>query len=153
MSSEHHHHHHGHGHDFTKANEDHFDTTGIETLTSDESKLIGKQAAQAFLDSYNYDKENTAVLDFACGTGKPVHTFGHRATLNIDLGNISLNMAHHVKSIIGLDVSGRVVDYYNEISKKEKLDDKMSALKLNILEDSSALEGKQFDVIVVSLQT
>ena len=70
MSHEPHQHHHGDHHNFAEANEHHFDAQGFDILVSDEAKTLGRQAAQAFLNATEYDKEKTVVLDFACGTGE-----------------------------------------------------------------------------------
>ena len=61
------HHHHEHNH--TEANEKYFDEH-LDLLESEDAKRIGHQAAKAFLRAVPFVKENTTVLDFACGIGK-----------------------------------------------------------------------------------
>lgn len=58
-------------------------------------------------------------------------------------------MAAHCRSIVGVDISGKMVEYYNEIAKKEGLQDKISAIKADVISDPTPLGDKMFDVIVV----
>lgn len=66
MSREHHEHHY---HNVTEANEKHFDSQGLDLLAGEEAKTIGRQAANAFLNATQFNKDSTTVLDFACGIG------------------------------------------------------------------------------------
>lgn len=124
------HHHHGHA----DANEKHFDEHGAEVLGSEHGKKLGRQAAEAFLNAFTFDKEKTTVLDFACGNG-----------------NVSFNMAGSCKSIVGVDISTKMIELYNEMAQKEGLSDKISGLRVDITSDACPLGDQLFDVIVCSL--
>jgi len=129
MSHSHHHH-----HNHAESNEAYFDSKGEELFASEDAKRVARQAADAFLSAIPFDKEKTTVLDFACGPG-----------------NISFNLAPHSKSIVGVDISGRMIDLYNEKAKKEGLSEQISAIRADIVQDPSPLGGKLFDIVVCSL--
>jgi len=126
----HHHHDHNHG----QANEAYFDTEGAKLFATEDAKRVARQASDAFLGAVQFDTEKTAVLDFASGPG-----------------NISRILAPHCKSIVGVDISGKMIELYNEMAKEEGLSDKISGVKADITSDASALGGKLFDLIVCSL--
>jgi len=130
-----HHHHHGHHGHHAEANEAHYDSkAAAEMFKTEDAKRVARQACDAFLGAVQFDKEKTTVLDFASGPG-----------------NISMNLAPHSKSIVGVDISNQMIELYNERAKNEGLSDKLVGIKADVISDPTPLAGKLFDVIVCSL--
>jgi hypothetical protein len=64
---------------------------------------------------------------------------------------MSRELAPHVKSIVGVDISQGMVDQYNKrASDLGVLPERMTAICAELKGDGGELEGRKFDVIVVS---
>src|SRR5712671_1329619 len=64
------------------------------------------------------DEDATAVLDYACGSGKATQQNVTRHINNLDfvlycLGQVSRALAPHVAQLVGVDISPRMVQVYN----------------------------------------
>ncbi|CAE7078154.1 unnamed protein product [Rhizoctonia solani] len=99
---------------------------------------MAKKASTVFLDTFPFDKSQTIVMDFACGTGM-----------------ISQHLAAHAKKIIGVDISPNSVDFYNERAAKQGVSpNEMKAICADLTErgktEHDLFDGIQFDVIVCS---
>lgn len=62
-------------------------------------------------------------------------------------------LAPHCKSILGVDISQSMVDQFNSMAKESALEDKLVAIRADLSSDDvpQSLQGKEFDVIFVSL--
>ncbi|KAJ1300222.1 hypothetical protein OPQ81_005053 [Rhizoctonia solani] len=99
---------------------------------------ISQQASAEFLKAFPFDKSQTVVMDFACGTGM-----------------ISQKLAPHSKRIIGVDISSKSVELYNEhVAKQGVPREEMKAICVDLTERGNTrndpLDGVEFDVIVCS---
>ncbi|KAJ7585184.1 S-adenosyl-L-methionine-dependent methyltransferase [Mycena floridula] len=134
----HHHHHHHHGpevQDPATANKDHFNKTAHEYNDMPGAREAAKGVADAVLQLYPFDKNTTTLMDFACGGGL-----------------VSLALAPHAKSIVGVDISQGMLDQY--IKTNAAYAESISTVCTNLLEnpeDPGELSGKKFDVILCSL--
>ncbi|KAF5373592.1 hypothetical protein D9758_000800 [Tetrapyrgos nigripes] len=115
-------------------NRTHFDS-GDTAESYDDHPLhaeMAKRIGRAILDGYPFDDETTTVLDFACGTG-----------LN------SRQLAPYVKSIIGVDISQKMVNKYNErVSNQGIPFDEMKAICVDLRGADEELDGMKFDVVM-----
>ncbi|QRW26838.1 methyltransferase domain protein [Rhizoctonia solani] len=138
--------HHAHGHHATgglkEANRQYFDGLahshegGYENIPI--AQPMADKACAAILEAFSFDKSQTVVMDFACGVGL-----------------ISERLSPHSKSIIGVDISSKSADFYNERAAKQGVPpDQMKAICVDLTERSKAEEdvfgGIEFDVIVCS---
>ncbi|KAF8582386.1 S-adenosyl-L-methionine-dependent methyltransferase [Ramaria rubella] len=134
----HHNHPHTHGHshsELAQANSDFFDSEEGATIQhSEDAKKVAVDSVKAILGVYEFDKENTTVLDFACG-----------------LGLVSKGLAPHAKSVVGVDISQRMVNDFNAQAAKAGLSDTLKAIHTDITNKDHELKGSQFDVIVCTL--
>jgi 2-polyprenyl-3-methyl-5-hydroxy-6-metoxy-1,4-benzoquinol methylase len=81
----------------------------------------------------------------------PRHSY--RSSLDVwELGLMSQHLIGSVKSILGIDISEKMIEAYNQ--KMERLDEakgKATAVQMNIMQEYDlAYAGRKFDVIVVS---
>ena len=68
------------------------------------------------------------------------------------VGMISQRLAPHCKRIVGVDISEKTVEYYNErVSNQGIPAEEMKAVSLELQGNDEELGGEKFDVIVVSL--
>ncbi|CAE6434509.1 unnamed protein product [Rhizoctonia solani] len=138
--------HHGHGHHapggLKEANRQFFDGLahshdgGYENIPI--AQPMADKGSAAILDAFPFDKRHTVVMDFACGVGM-----------------ISQRLVSHSKSIIGVDISSKSVDFYNERAAKQGVPpEQMKALCADLTErgkaENDAFGGVEFDVIVCS---
>ncbi|KAF9009517.1 S-adenosyl-L-methionine-dependent methyltransferase [Cyathus striatus] len=125
------HHHHHHDHDVVAANKDHYDQHAHSYDSIPYTGERAERAALAMREIYSFNKEETTVMDFACGTGL-----------------VSKEMALYAKSIIGVDISRGVVDVWNEKFTKEGFSaENFYATQIELKGEESELDGKKFDVI------
>ncbi|KAG6335515.1 hypothetical protein ID866_3569 [Astraeus odoratus] len=119
--------------DVAGANRKFFNDPANEHLFNAEARAGAKLLVAAMLKAYPFDKEKTAVMDFACGTG-----------------NISEELEAHVKSIIGVDISQRVVDIYNRNANERRVspDVRSAVCVAELKENEAQLQGRAFDLIV-----
>lgn len=117
-----------------RANEDFFnDPTTEHLFYTSEAQETARLATAAMLKAVPFDKLKTVVMDFACGVGL-----------------ISQGLASNAKSIIGVDISQRMVDIYNNDAKEQNLfPNERKAVRVDrLVENEIQLEGMSFDVIV-----
>ncbi|CAE6434501.1 unnamed protein product [Rhizoctonia solani] len=145
-------HHHSHSHDPTaahshttpggikEANRQYFDSQahhhsgGYEA--SPARQLATKKTVAAILESVPFDEDKTVVMDYACGTGL-----------------LSQGLAPHTKTLIGVDISSKSVDYYNErVANQGIPPEEMKAICMELVErgtnNTDPFDGIEFDVIV-----
>ncbi|KAH7340117.1 S-adenosyl-L-methionine-dependent methyltransferase [Rhizoctonia solani] len=99
-------------------------------------QLATKKAVAAILEAVSFDENKTIVMDYACGTGL-----------------LSQGLAPHTKTLIGVDISPKSVDYYNErVANQGIPPDEMKAICVELVErvtgDADPFVGIEFDVIV-----
>ncbi|KAI0070562.1 S-adenosyl-L-methionine-dependent methyltransferase [Panus rudis PR-1116 ss-1] len=136
--SEHHHDHAGHHHhdgihDYAQANREHYNKDAERMEMDEQAKKLAHRTVQAILKQYPglLNEDTTSVLDFACGTGL-----------------VSRELAPHVKSILGVDVSQKAVDIYNErVANQGIPPDEMRAVCVELKGEPEELDGAKFDVI------
>ncbi|RAK89507.1 SAM-dependent methyltransferase [Aspergillus costaricaensis CBS 115574] len=93
----------------------------------------------AWIDTEAGKGKDIKMLEYACGTGP-----------------VSLTLAPFVSKIVGLDVSDNMISEYNNNAKEAGYEDKMVALKGDLLAESAPAElsGPEyfdFDLVVVSM--
>ncbi|KAG9088205.1 hypothetical protein FS749_002344 [Ceratobasidium sp. UAMH 11750] len=134
---------HGHAHDhqpagLVEANRQHFDSRahahGYDSNAT--AQELGKKCSSAILKAVPFDEDKTVVMDYACGTGL-----------------VSQALAPHTRTLIGVDISSKSVDYYNErVANQGIPNDEMRAICVELkergTEEPDALDGIEFDVIV-----
>ncbi|KAF5349501.1 hypothetical protein D9756_009000 [Leucocoprinus leucothites] len=129
----HHHqlgHAHSHHHDaVAQANRDFFDDLNHDFDKIPHVKDRAARVVKAIAKAYPLDKENTTAMDFACGNGR-----------------VSLEMVPHVKSILGVDISQRMAEQYNENLKGKNA----SAVCVELKGEEGELSGATFDVVFCS---
>ncbi|KAF8602735.1 S-adenosyl-L-methionine-dependent methyltransferase [Ceratobasidium sp. AG-I] len=152
-SHDHHDHgHHGHAHQphshshggsssLIDANREHFDSQahahGYEA--SPVNQLLAKKCSEAILEAYPFDEDKTVMMDYACG-----------------IGLLSQALAPHTKTLIGVDISPKSVDYYNErVANQGIPEEEMKAICVELTErgtgEADVFGGVEFDVIVCTL--
>ncbi|KAF9453667.1 hexaprenyldihydroxybenzoate methyltransferase [Macrolepiota fuliginosa MF-IS2] len=128
MATNHHDHdHHDQQRSVLQANKEYFNQPHNTYEDKPEFKERATRVAKSILKSYATNKETTVVLDFACGNG-----------------NVSKDLAPHVKSVLGVDVSQRMVDLYNEQLKDI---DNASAVCMELKAKEGELSDARFDMI------
>ncbi|KAJ3995243.1 S-adenosyl-L-methionine-dependent methyltransferase [Lentinula boryana] len=133
--SEHHHHiHHatqGQAHDYVQANRDFFNSSDSAEL--DEHPVFVEFAntvGKSLREVYPFDPSSTTALDFACGSGLSTRSY-----------------APYVKSVLGVDISQKMLDRYIKQAHDNGLADKMSCVCTELKSEVSELDGVKFDVI------
>ncbi|CAE6444247.1 unnamed protein product [Rhizoctonia solani] len=143
-------HHHSHSHDpavhshhtpggIKEANRQHFDSQAHHHSDGYEAsparQLASKKAVAAILEAVPFDEDKTVVMDYACGTGL-----------------VSQGLAPHTKTLIGVDISSKSVEYYNErVANQGIPSDEMRAICTELVERGTGDDpfgGIEFDVIV-----
>ncbi|KAL4075335.1 S-adenosyl-L-methionine-dependent methyltransferase [Scleroderma yunnanense] len=128
-------HHEVHDDNFAEANKDFFNAPGFAERYAERPDAVecAQRLAGAMLREYPFDEEKTSIMDFACGVGL-----------------ISRELAPHSKSIVGVDISQRMVDLYNlSVHNQGISPDEMRAICISaIKENEEQLQGMAFDVIV-----
>lgn len=87
-----------------------FDNAAKDWDLSDFKQNLSKNITSKMLDVVNFTKNDT-VMDFGCGTGL-----------------IGLNIAPFVKKLIGVDISDKMLDVFNEKAKKSNLNNTQTLL-------------------------
>lgn len=111
--------------------------------------MLFNSIANTIMENYKLN-EDSEVMDFACGTG--MHTQGscfHPNSRLLVPGLVSRPIAPHVKSILGVDISQGMVDVFNKRATTNSIGN-IKAVAVDILEGKETLDGKRFDVIIVS---
>ncbi|KAI6119193.1 hexaprenyldihydroxybenzoate methyltransferase [Pisolithus croceorrhizus] len=140
-----------------RANEEFFNDPAAEHLfNTPDVQETTRLVAAAMLKAVPFDKQKTVVMDFACGVGRPISDNDCAVSyISDDLptirpGLISQQLAPQAKSIIGVDISQRMVDIYNNSAKEQNLfPNEMKAVRVDrLVENETQLGGMSFDVIV-----
>ncbi len=90
------------------------------------------------------------MLDFACGTGRLLHS--KERCYNFSAGLLSRELAPECKRILGVDISAGMVAQFNARVDNQGIPaEEMHALCIDLKgENENELEGETFDVAVVS---
>ncbi|KAJ7778727.1 S-adenosyl-L-methionine-dependent methyltransferase [Mycena maculata] len=83
---------HSYHHDFTSANEAVFDKHAADADHRPMAAELAEIVSAAILQAHPFDREATAVLDYACG-----------------IGIVSRRLAPHCKTLLGVDISQGMV--------------------------------------------
>ncbi|TFK34901.1 hexaprenyldihydroxybenzoate methyltransferase [Crucibulum laeve] len=116
---------------YTLANQKHFDQSA-QTYDSPQAIELARRSARAMRRVYEFDENTTCVMDFACGTGL-----------------ISHQLAPYAQTIVGVDISQRMVDRYNEqVGNQGISHDEMQAICADLQGVEGELDGMKFDIVV-----
>ncbi|CAE6511850.1 unnamed protein product [Rhizoctonia solani] len=160
--------HHTHAHHssggFKEANRQWFDSKahshegGYETQPA--AQEMANKISATVLETFPFDKSQTVMMDFACGTVLETFPFDKSQTVMMDFacgtGMISQRLAQHTKSIIGVDISPKSVDFFNERAAQQGASpEQMKAICADLTERGKAendlFGGILFNVIVCSV--
>ncbi|GJE93361.1 S-adenosyl-L-methionine-dependent methyltransferase [Phanerochaete sordida] len=128
-------------HDYAAANKKIFDKKAAEnTAIPAELSVLARAVTGALLLTYPtlFDRTKTELLDFACGAGL-----------------VALELAPHVRSVLGVDISEGVVERFNErAAELGAAHARAVAARLDTgdgaPEACATLEGATFDVVLCS---
>ncbi|KAF9045631.1 S-adenosyl-L-methionine-dependent methyltransferase [Rhodocollybia butyracea] len=139
MSNAHQHHHHsphGHSHDYVEANRAHFDASDYAIKNDDDPSFLefAKNVGAAIREAYPFDPNSTTALDFACGTGLTTRSY-----------------APYVKSVLGVDISQKMLDQFMKQAEEKGLADKMTCVCTELKGAEGELDGLKFDIITCSM--
>ncbi|KZS98853.1 S-adenosyl-L-methionine-dependent methyltransferase [Sistotremastrum niveocremeum HHB9708] len=96
------------------------------------AKDLSQAAGEAILKAYDFKKDETSVLEFACGSGY-----------------VSQVLAPHAQSITGVDISQGQVDLYNKrAADLGYTPDQMKAICATWEDLDTKLGGAKFDLVV-----
>ncbi|PPR05419.1 hypothetical protein CVT24_008033 [Panaeolus cyanescens] len=126
------HHYHGHGPDVDLAanNREYYDQNVYKYDNPHWLDAIKGQAL-AIRTAFNFDKENTTVLDFACGTG-----------------TLARELAPYAKSIVGVDISGEDIDVFNVKAANAGFSpDVLRGICTELKGEEGELDGEKFDLV------
>ncbi|KAE9394884.1 S-adenosyl-L-methionine-dependent methyltransferase [Gymnopus androsaceus JB14] len=132
----HSHHHHAPGKDYVEANKAHFNATDNASKYDDDPLFVefASTVGAAMREAYQFDPSSTTVLDFACGTGITTRSY-----------------TSYVKSVLGVDVSEKMLDQYMKQAEAKGFADKMSCVCIELKGAEGELDKAQFDVITCSM--
>ncbi|KAJ3179557.1 hypothetical protein HDU85_004830 [Gaertneriomyces sp. JEL0708] len=118
----------------TEHNQEFFNAAAHKWDQRKDLQVVADQAIRFFKDIEAFSA-NAECLDFGCGTGI-----------------LSVPLAPTVKSILGVDAAGKMVEVYNAKAKTLSLSN-ISALALDLCVDAdySQISSKRFDVIFTQL--
>jgi len=141
MSESHSHTHDGgsdtHRHDFSASNKAYFDGIAHEYDERPDAQELSRRLVPVMRKKYPtlFDEDSTVLMDYACGTGL-----------------LSRALCPYVKSIVGVDISSGMVDYFNLRASNQGLtSDEMRAMCVELKGIEQELNGQKFDVIVCSM--
>ncbi|KZT59739.1 S-adenosyl-L-methionine-dependent methyltransferase [Calocera cornea HHB12733] len=123
-------------HTHAEANRAHYDANARNYDKIEMANELAGKSAAAMRRVWVFDEERTECLDYACGTGL-----------------LSRQLAPYCKSILGVDISQGMVDYYNErVSNQGIPASEMHAIRADLLTPPPApeLAHTTFDVVVCS---
>jgi len=99
---------------------------------SPKGQEIARVISKAMLDAYEFDADSTIVMDYACGSGL-----------------VSQGLAPYCKTIVGVDISQGMVDYFNKrVADQGIPSEEMRAVCAELKGEEGELGGMKFDVIV-----
>ncbi|KAG8746138.1 hypothetical protein FRC10_006004 [Ceratobasidium sp. 414] len=149
---------HAHNHQpagLLEANRQHFDSQAhVHGYDANPTvQKLAKECSSAILKAVPFDEDKTVVMDYACGTGEPRIEIQEETNPHGSSGLLSRALAPHTRTLIGVDISSKSVDYYNEcVANQGVSDDEMRAvcveLKERGTEGPDAFDGIEFDVVV-----
>ncbi|PPR00203.1 hypothetical protein CVT24_004906 [Panaeolus cyanescens] len=126
----HDHHHHGHGHDFAANNREYYNQN-VDNYDNPHWLEANKGQALAIRAAFNFDKENTTVLDFACGAG-----------------TLARELAPYAKSIVGVDISQGAIDAFNTKAANAGFSpDVIRGVCTELKGEEGELDGANFDLV------
>ncbi|KZO95133.1 S-adenosyl-L-methionine-dependent methyltransferase [Calocera viscosa TUFC12733] len=121
-------------HSHAEANRAHYDTNAASYDRMEIANELAAWSAGAMRRVWTFDEETTECLDYACGTGL-----------------VSRQLAPFCKTILGVDISQGMVDYYNERVSNQGISPlEMRAVRAELTGSPGELDGKKFDVVVCS---
>ncbi|KAG2139026.1 S-adenosyl-L-methionine-dependent methyltransferase [Suillus clintonianus] len=127
-----HHHDHEDQHNLKEFNRNHFDEHAHQYNDHPEARGLARRLGAAMINAYPFKEDSTLVLDYACGTGL-----------------ISQELAAHAKCIVGVDISQRMVDQYNQSVVNQGIPfEEMRAVCCDLTAAPDQLDGMKFDVVV-----
>lgn len=157
------HEHGGHGEvDYASVNREHYDRTAGEFEAVPGALELGAKIGQGIRDHFAFDPEKTRVLEFASGSGECFLRSSRLQSLISGhfligpTGLISRELTAHTKSILGVDISQGVVDFYNKRFASQGLpSEKVHAIVAELDPDSPEtipieLKDQKFDLVFVS---
>ncbi|EAU81858.2 hexaprenyldihydroxybenzoate methyltransferase [Coprinopsis cinerea okayama7 len=122
-------------HDFVEANRKHFNETASDYRPSKSSSELARRIARAVLRRETFDDETTEVMDFACGPGL-----------------LSQQLAPHVKSIVGVDISQGMTDIYNSFVSNQGIPpEEMRCMCVDLSTHSPQELQSGFDVVICAM--
>lgn len=140
---------HSHSHSHDQTGHSHTHSHGHNSIAEANKAFFNKEAhsydaplkiefadrmAPKILSAYPFNEDSTTLLDYACGTGL-----------------ISKRLAPYTKSIVGVDISQGMIDQYNlHVSDQGIEPDEMQALCVELKGVDGELDGRKFDVAIVS---
>ncbi|THG92985.1 hypothetical protein EW026_g8114 [Hermanssonia centrifuga] len=115
-------------------NQKHFDKEAPQVDANPQFQEGARDIARAMRVRYPslFNKEETTVMDFACGTGL-----------------VSREISPHVKSLLGVDVSQGMVDQFNlRVSDQGVPLEEIKATRAELKGDGTELDGQKFDLVI-----
>ncbi|PPQ70411.1 hypothetical protein CVT26_013828 [Gymnopilus dilepis] len=132
-----HDHEHGKSKDYAEANKEHFNKTASHSVNELWVELA-RRTAIAILDRYPFDENSTTLMDFACNIGE----YSSHSSL------LSRELAAHTKLLVGVDISEKAVDIFNEHVYNQGIPrEEMRAVCADLKGEEGELDGLKFDVI------
>jgi len=120
---------------YRHVNQEYYDQLEEQQLDPPHAIELARRAARVFRRVYEFDEDETVVMDFACGVGL-----------------ISQELIPYSKFIVGVDISQRMVDEYNRRVANQGLSiDDMRAFRMDISNpetDEVQVPKESFDVVV-----
>ncbi|KAF9453664.1 hypothetical protein P691DRAFT_799616 [Macrolepiota fuliginosa MF-IS2] len=105
---------------YRKFNQEYYDQLEEQQLDPPHAIELARRAARVFRRVYEFDEDETVVMDFACGVGL-----------------ISRELIPYSKSVVGVDISQRMVDEYNRHALSSFLKPGGSLLVIDLLKDDN----------------
>ncbi|KAF9063703.1 S-adenosyl-L-methionine-dependent methyltransferase [Rhodocollybia butyracea] len=138
MFNAHQHHHHSphdHGHDSNvEANRTHFDESAAKYEDDPVFIEFAEKVGIAIREVYPFDPNSTTALDFACGTGLTTRSY-----------------APYVKSVLGVDISQKMLDKFMKQAEEKGFADKVTCVCTELKGAEGELDGLKFDIITCSM--
>jgi SAM-dependent methyltransferase len=109
-----------------------------------------KEVTDAIRARFQFDPNKTIMMDFACGNGMSDYQALNFKRLTNRPGPITVLLAPHCKSVIGVDISpGMVAAFERNMKSKSISNTQTYSVKQGLLPEEAQLAGQKFDAIVV----